>query len=110
MAQLTTQQVAQLLIGIARAQQAFVEALESQKPGFRSHLAPALQTAARNRNTLHAPTLVDFPSRVLLALQSRTGPDVEQIARELETLLAQPGQGPAAPAVTPADGPSLDMR
>jgi len=89
MANLTTQQVAELLVGIARAQQAIVEAAESQKAGFRAHLAPALQTAARTRNTGHTPTLADFPARVLLAHQGRNPPDAAQVARELEALLAQ---------------------
>ena len=115
MANLTTQQLAELLVGIARAQQAIVEAAESQKAGFRSHLAPALQTAARNRNTGHAPTLMDFPARVLLAYQGRNPPDAAQVVRDLEALLTQqpvtaatvPAAAPAAPA--PGGGLSLDM-
>jgi hypothetical protein len=87
MANITSQQLAELLIGIARAQQAIVEAVESQRAGFKGHLAPALQTAARNRSTGHAPTLMDFPSRILLAHQGRTGPDLEQITRDLDSLL-----------------------
>ena len=87
MADITTHQLAELLIGIARAQQAIVEAAESQRAGFKGHLASALQTAARNRNPGHAPTLMDFPSRVLLAHQGRTGPDLEQITRDLDVLL-----------------------
>lgn len=89
MANITSQQLADLLIGIARAQQAIVDAAESQKVGFKGHLAAALQTAARNRNTGHTPTLMDFPSRVLLAHQGRSGPDREQIMRDLEALLGQ---------------------
>jgi hypothetical protein len=107
MATLTTQQVAELLIGIARAQQAVIEAIESQKAGFRAkHLAGPLNTAARVRNTTHAPTLMDFPSRVLLAHQGRNPPDVAQIARELEALLAP---APAAAAPAAGAGGSLDM-
>lgn len=87
MANITSQQLAELLIGIARAQQAIVEAVESQRAGFRGHLASTLQTAARNRSTSHTPTLMDFPSRLLLAHQGRSGPDVEQITRDLEGLL-----------------------
>jgi hypothetical protein len=90
MVNITSQQLAELLIGIARAQQAIVDAAESQRVGFKGHVAPALQTAARNRNTGHAPTLMDFPSRVLLAHQGRSGPDVEQITRDLEALLNRP--------------------
>jgi hypothetical protein len=89
MAQITTQQLAELLVGIARAQQAIIDAVESQRAGFRAHLAPALQTAARIRNTAHAPTLMDLPARVLLAHQGRGGPDLAQIARDLEVLLKE---------------------
>lgn len=115
MANITTQQLAELLVGIARAQQAIVEAAESQRAGFRSHLAPSLQTAARNRNTGHAPTLMDFPSRVLLAHQGRTGPDPVQIARDLEALLSGRPIAAAAPtapggvAAPAAGAPSIDM-
>jgi hypothetical protein len=90
MVNMTSQQLAEMLIGIARAQQAIVEAAESQRAGFRGHVASALQTAARNRNTGHTPTLMDFPSRVLLAHQGRSGPDLEQITRDLEALLNPP--------------------
>jgi len=89
MVNISSQQLAELLVGIARAQQAIVEAAESQRAGFKAHLASALQTAARNRSTGHTPTLMDFPSRVLLAHQGRSGPDVEQITRDLEALLRQ---------------------
>lgn len=115
MANLTTQQLAELLVGIARAQQAIVEAAESQKAGFRSHLAPALQTAARNRNTGHAPTLMDFPARVLLAYQGRNPPDAAQVMRDLEALLSGRPIAAAAPTApggvaAPAGGaPSIDM-
>lgn len=93
MRNITSRKLAELLIGIARAQQAIVEAAESQRAGFKGHLAPALQTAARNRNTGHAPTLMDFPSRILLAHQARTGPDLEQITRELDDLLGVDPRG-----------------
>jgi len=93
MRKLTSQKLAELLIGIARAQQAIVEAAESQRAGFKGHLAPALQTAARNRNTGHAPTLMDLPSRILLAHQGRTGPDLGQIMRELDDLLGVDSRG-----------------
>lgn len=89
MVNISSRQLAELLVGIARAQQAIVEAAESQRAGFKAHLASALQTAARNRSTGHMPTLMDFPSRVLLAHQGRSGPDVEQITRDLEALLSQ---------------------
>jgi hypothetical protein len=55
MATLNTHQLAQIVVGIARAQQAIVDAIESAKPGFRStHLSPALMNVARVRDT-HRP-------------------------------------------------------
>lgn len=115
MANITTQQLAELLLGVARAQQAIVEAAESQKAGFRMHLAPTLQTAARIRNTGHVPTLMDFPARVLLAHQGRNPPDVAQVMRDLEALLSGRPAAAAAPAAAPATtapaagGPPLDI-
>ena len=112
MAQITTQQLAELIIGIARAQQAIVDALESQKSGFRgTHLAPALDNAAKSRVTTRPLTLQEFPARVLLQCMGRAGPNVEQLTRDLEALLA--GRPEAAAASAPAapadDAPSLDM-
>ena len=89
MANLTTQQLAELIIGIARAQQAVIDAIESQKPGYKAaHLTPMLTSAGRVRNTGHTPTLIDFPARVLLAHQGRNPPDLAQVARDLEALLS----------------------
>lgn len=106
MPNVTTQQLAELIIGIARAQQAIVEALESQKAGFRgSHLAPALDNAAKSRVTTRPLTLQEFPARVLMQCMGRNGPNVEQLTRDLEALLAAQAAGAAA-----ADGgQSLDM-
>jgi hypothetical protein len=85
-------QVAELLVGIARAQQAIIEAIESSKAGFRStHLMPALTNAARVRDTRRALQLADLPARVLLQCLGRMGPDVEQVARDIEALLT-PGR------------------
>lgn len=116
MANLTTQQLAELLIGIARTQQAMVDAVESLKAGFRgTHFAPALDNAARNRVTTRPLTLQEFPARVLMQCMGRAGPNVEQITRDLEALLSgQPvtataRAAPAAPSAPAADGASLDM-
>ena len=88
MANLTTRQIAELLVGIARAQQAIVDAIESQRAGYKqTHLGPALTTAAKIRNTGHVPTLMDFPARLLLAHQGRNPPDLAQVLRDLEALL-----------------------
>ena len=100
MPNLSTQQLAELLIGIARAQQAIIDAIESSKAGFRStHLAPALTNVARVRDTHRPMQLGDLPARVLMQCMGRNGPNVEQIARDLEILI-----GPDE-----SDSSSLDM-
>jgi hypothetical protein len=109
MANVTAQQLAELIIGIARAQQAIVEAMESQKAGFTgSHFGPALNNAARTRVTTRPLTLQEFPARVLIQCMGRAGPNVEQLTRDLEVLLAGPA-APPAPAAPAAGGESLDM-
>jgi len=110
MANITTQQLAELIIGVARSQQAIIEALDSQKAGFKgTHLAPALNNAAKSRVTTRPLTLQEFPSRVLLQCMGRAGPSVEQIARDLEALLSGQSGTPAAPAAAADSAQSLDM-
>lgn len=115
MANITTQQLAELIIGVARTQQAIVDGMESQKTGFKStHFAPALDNTAKIRVTTRPLTLQEFPARVLMQCMGRAGPNVEQLTRDLEALLSgQPVAAavPAAPsAPAPAgDTPSLDM-
>jgi hypothetical protein len=107
MANVTTQQLAEILIGVARAQQAIVDALESQKAGYKgNHFSSALDNAAKSRVTTRPLTLQEFPARVLLQCMGRAGPNVEQLTRDLEALLAV--SGGAAPAAG-GDGQSLDM-
>ncbi|MEK6594768.1 MAG: hypothetical protein AABZ67_16995 [Pseudomonadota bacterium] len=113
---LTTQQIAELLAGIARAQQAVIDAIEGQRPGFKGkYLTTTLTTAARIRNTAHTATLADLPARILLAYQSRNPPDVAVVQRDLEALLAAPpapaaASAPVQDAPAPAaSGDSLDM-
>ena len=118
MAEITTQQLAQLLLGIARAQNAIVEALENSKAGFRAtHFRPAVETASRIRSN-RPDTLVEYPSRLLLQMLGRTAPDLDTVHRDLERLLTQPAAATAAaPAVGGAstgtavsgDDDSLDM-
>jgi hypothetical protein len=103
MANVTTQQLAELVVGFARAQQAFADAIESQKAGFKgTHLANALDNAAKTRTTNRPTTLQEFPSRVLIQCMGRSGPNLQQITRDLEALLA------ATPAAQ-GSGESLDM-
>lgn len=114
MANITTQQLAELIIGVARSQQAIVDAMESQKVGFKgSHLASALDNAAKSRVTTRPLTLQEFPSRVLLQCMGRAGPNIEQLTRDLDALLSGQAGAPAAPATAPAapadGGRSLDM-
>ena len=81
----TTQQLAELLIGIARSQQAIIDAIDAQKAGFKgTYLSPALDSVAKIRSTNRAPTLQEFPARVLLQCQSRTGPNPEQVIKDPE--------------------------
>ncbi|MPZ43471.1 MAG: hypothetical protein GEV05_08730 [Betaproteobacteria bacterium] len=88
MATLNTHQLAEILVGIARAQQAIIDAIESSKAGFRStHLSPTLMNVARVRDTHRPLQLTDLPARVLLQCMGRNGPDVEQIARDIEALI-----------------------
>ena len=114
MANITTQQLAELIVGVARAQQAIVDGVESLKAGFKSgHLGPALDYAAKSRVTTRPLTLQEFPARVLMQCMGRAGPNIEQLTRDLEALLGAHAATPAAPAATaaaPAGGTqSLDM-
>ena len=116
---MTVQQLAQILLGIARAQQAIIDALENSKAGFKStHFRPAVETAARLRSN-RPESLAEFPSRLLLQMMSRTAPDSDSVLRDLEKLLALPvataiappgaaSEPPGSPG-TPLGDDSLDM-
>jgi hypothetical protein len=56
---------------------------------------------AKIRVTGRPLLLQEFPARVLLQCQGRAGPNVEQIVRDLEALLAGPQAAPAE--VPPAE-------
>ena len=100
MAQPTTQQLAELLIGIARAQTALIHGLESAMGGVRTqHILPQLQNLAHLRDHPE-PTLIDLPVRILLTSQGRVPPDPAAVVRELERLFS------AAPAAAPAPAPA----
>ena len=93
---LNTEQVAQLLAGIARSQQAIIDAIESESGGWRNtHLLPKLTTASNMR--LATARLLDIPSRILLRSQGRIPMDVATIIRALEEAV-----GDAAPAAAKA--------
>jgi hypothetical protein len=98
MSNVTTQQLAEILLGVARAQQAIIDAMENSKAGFKStHFRPTLEAASRIRSN-RAETLADYPSRLLLLMLGRNAPDVAQIAKDLEELLAPKPPAPEAAA------------
>jgi hypothetical protein len=86
--EISAQQLAELLLGIARAQAAMVQGLENELAGVRSgRIVPALQNVAH----LHdhpQPTLTDLPVRALLSTLGRQVPDAASLVRELERLLS----------------------
>lgn len=113
MAQPSTQQLAELLIGIARAQSALIQGLESAMAGVKTqHILPQLQNLAHLRDHPE-PTLVDLPVRILLTTQGRVPPDPAAVVRDLERLFSGAAPAPvAAPAAAPAaaaGGDALDF-
>ncbi|MEO7727021.1 MAG: hypothetical protein ABIS45_07180 [Burkholderiales bacterium] len=101
MSGITTRQLAELLIGVARSQQAIIDAVEGMKAGFKgTHLGPALDTAAKLRSTGRPLTLQEFPARILVQCQGRAGPNLEQMIKDLDDLLA--GKIVTPSAVAPA--------
>ena len=86
--QITAEKLAELLLGIARAQAAIVNGLENELAGVRSgRVIPALQNGAHMRDHPE-PTLTDLPVRVLLGTLGRQVPDTAGLVRDLERLLA----------------------
>ncbi|MDH4173228.1 MAG: hypothetical protein OEW90_06935 [Betaproteobacteria bacterium] len=86
--EISAQQLAELLIGIARAQHTIIQGVESAMAGTKTqHILPMLQNAAHLRDHPE-PTLIDLPVRVLLTTQGRVPPDPAVVARDLERLLA----------------------
>jgi len=99
MLQISAQQLAELLAGIARAQAAIVQGLESETGGIRSgRIVPAVQNAAHLRDHPQ-PTLVDLPVRLLLNAMGRVGPDPAVIAKELERLIGGAKDEPSGGAL-----------
>ena len=99
---LSTEQLAELLAGIARSQQAIIDAIESESGGWRNtHLLPKLNTAANTR--LATPRLLDIPARILLRSQGRVAMDVATIARALDEAVrsAVPAAAQPSAATTP---------
>jgi hypothetical protein len=101
--QISAQQLAELLLGIARAQAAIVQGLENEMAGVRGRIIPALQNVAHLRDHPQ-PTLVDLPVRVLLGTLGRQVPDAAGVVRDVERLLGGAAAAPAEPA-----GENLDF-
>ena len=98
MSNLTTQQVAQLMLGVARAQLAILDGIESIKPGFKAtHARSILETASRIRSNTQE-TLSDFPARLLLQMLGRNPPALERVAHDLEVLVSSIGTTSSTPS------------
>jgi hypothetical protein len=101
---LTSDQLADLLIGIARAQNAIIDAVDRVEPGFRStHAVPILSVAANLR--AGDPRMIDLPSRVLLRLQGRVAVDPAAVKADLERLVSGQAALTAAAAGAAAKSP-----
>jgi hypothetical protein len=111
---LTIEQLAEVLAGIAKAQQAIIDGIESNTAGWRNvHLTPKLTTASNMR--LATPRLMDVPSRILLRSQTRVPMDVATITRMLheavsgepvpKTIATEPVQSPTRAFAPPAAAP-----
>jgi len=102
-------QLAELLMGIAKAQAAVIDAIERAEPGFKSnHAVPMLTTAANVRAAV--PRIQDLPARILLRMQGRAAFDVAQIRQDLEAALASDGVSPGASAEPGANLSPAAMR
>ena len=86
---ISAQKLAELLSGVARAQAAIINGIESANPGTRSsHIVPALNNVAHIRDHPN-PTLTDLPVRVLLSYMGRVSPDMAALQRDLERLFSE---------------------
>ncbi len=95
---LSTEHLADILIGVARAQNAVIDAMEHASPGFRNtHALPLIALAANMR--AGDPRMIDLPSRILMRLQGRVALDNTAVKADLERLMS--GK-PAAAAPKPA--------
>jgi hypothetical protein len=96
---ITNEQLAELLAGIAKSQQAIIDAVERANGGWRNnHLSPLLTIAANLRSA--DPRLLDLPSRILMRYQGRAALDLAAIKADLDRLTS--GAASAAPAAAAA--------
>ena len=107
---MTHDQLAELLAGIAKSQNAVLDAVDRAMPGFKNtHLAPVLNVAANMR--AGEPRLVDLPARILLRYQGRAAVDMVAIKLDLDRLLGAASPAPAstsAPASASAPAAAAD--
>ncbi len=102
-------QLAELLMGIAKAQCAIIDAIEGAEPGFKNnHAVPILTTTANVRAAV--PRIQDLPARILLRMQGRAAFDVAQIQQDLEAAFAAHGAPPGASAEPGANLSPAAMR
>ena len=103
---LTTEHLADILIGVARAQNAVIDAMERASPGFRNtHALPLITLAANMR--AGDPRMIDLSSRILMRLQGRVALDTQAVKADLERLMSGAPVASAAPAAKPAAAPQL---
>ena len=104
---ITPQQLADILAGITRSQQAIIDAIDRANPGWRNtYLLPTLTVAANQR--LAEVRLLDLPSRILLRSQGRNAMDQTAVERSLNEALGLSGSksgAPVASAPSPAAAP-----
>jgi len=98
---LTTDHLADILIGIARAQNAVIDAFDRASPGFRSqHAAPLITLAANMR--AGDPRMIDLSARILMRLQGRVALDAAQVKADLERLMSgKPASAATGTAAAP---------
>ena len=84
---LTTDHLADILIGIARAQNAVIDAIDRANPGFRSQHATPLITLAANMRA-GDPRMIDLSARILMRLQGRVALDAAAVKADLERLMS----------------------
>ena len=98
---LTTDHLADILIGIARAQNAVIDAMDRASPGFRNtHAVPLITLAANMR--AGDPRMIDLSSRILMRLQGRIALDAAVVKSDLERLMSGAPAAAAAPAAKPS--------
>ena len=84
---LSTDHLADILIGVARAQNAVIEAMERAHPGFRNtHALPLITLAANMR--AGDPRMIDLSARILMRLQGRVALDNAAVKADLERLMS----------------------